>query len=59
MTTLYFSNITYTVGGFLVFLFFLFLMVIASKGAKPIKKENKKEREEITAAGFSQMIDND
>lgn len=55
----YFSNLTYAIGGLLVFIGFLCLIVIASKGAAPKNKTDKDDRDDITCAGFSQMINHD
>ena len=55
----YFSNITYTLGGLFIFLVVIFLVIIAAKSAKPQKRTNKDDIDDITFGGFSQIFDND
>jgi len=54
-----FSDTVYMIGGFVVFLLFLVVIVMAASGSSPKKRTGKDDRDEITCAGFSQMIDND
>jgi len=52
----FFSDIVYFCGGLAIFAVVILLVFIASKGAPKKHRTEKDEKDDITCAGFSQMI---
>lgn len=52
----YFSTEFYAIGGILLGLFIFLLLFLAAQGSEPKKRTPKDEHDEITFAGYSQMV---